>query len=486
MKSSIKKNYIYSVLYQILIIIVPLITAPYLTRVMGAKKLGIYSYTNSVAYYFYLFAMLGISNYGNRSIASVRDDKKKMNTVFSELIVMQISFGIIVASIYILYLIYLYTTTSIYFIPSVIWSPYVISGLFDINWFFWGIEKFSITVFRNVVIKILTTIGIFLFVRSQNDINIYIALISGSFVLSAVVLWTKLHRYVSFKLPRISLVYSHFKSNFILFIPVIAVSIYTVMDKIMLGQMSGMQNLGFYDNVQKIMTIPTGLVTALGIVMLPRIANLVANGKRDEVNTYIDMSMQFSSFFSVAIAFGLAAIAPTFTIIYFGGEFQGTSFMMELFSITIIFIAWANVIRTQYLIPCGKDKIYILSVCVGAIVNLIVNLILIPRLKDIGAVVGTIFAEFVVAFIQTWAVRKELPVYMFFKNSIIFIIPGFAMSIFTRGIGRYLGITLTSLIVQVIFGIIVYCVGIGVYLFNSNSLLANRVKITLNKYLKRN
>lgn len=486
MNSSIKRNYIYSVLYQMLLIFVPLITAPYLTRVMGAEKLGIYSYTNSVAYYFYLFSMLGISNYGNRSIAAVRDNKENLDKVFSELVIMQVSFGILVVCVYMIYICYLYITHSIYLIPSIIWSAYVVSGLFDINWFFWGIEKFSITVFRNIVIKILTTVGIFTLVRSQDDLYIYIGLISGSFIVSAVVLWPQIYRYVSFKFTKFSAAFSHFSSNFLLFIPVIAVSIYTVMDKIMLGQMSDMQNLGFYDNIQKIMTVPTGLVTALGTVMLPRISNLLVNGKQSDATAYIDMSMQFSSFFSIAIALGLAAIAPTFTIIYFGSEFQGTSFMMELFTITIIFIAWANVVRTQYLIPSGRDKIYIISVCAGAIINVIINFILIPIMDEIGAVIGTICAEISVAIIQTWAVRKELPINVFFKNSIIFIIPGIMMGTIVRFVGRYLGVTIISLTIQIILGIIVYGVCAGICLLRSETLLSKRINGALKKYLKRN
>lgn len=472
---SIKKNYLYSVFYQILIIVVPLITAPYLTRVMGAKQLGIYSFTNSIAYYFYLVTMLGLANYGNRTIAMIRNDREKLDKTFSEIVSMQVSFGLLITIAYVCYLVYLFSVHSEYAVPSLIWGAYVISGAFDINWFFWGIEKFSVTVLRNIVIKILAIVGIFILVKSENDLYFYIALTSISFVLSNIILWTQLNKYVSFAHVSLSEAYSHFKGNLILFIPVIAVSIYTVMDKIMLGKMSNMINLGFYDNIQKIMTLPTGIITALGAVMLPRMSNLLANENKKTAFSYLDISMQFSMFFSIAIACGLAAIAPSFTAIYFGKEFEGTNFTMELFTITIVFIAWANVLRTQYLIPTGKDKIYILSVCIGATVNVVVNLILIPKFNETGAVIGTILAEFTVALIQTIKVRNNLDIKHYIKNTVIFIIPGFIMIFIVRMIQSFMGINTTSLLVQIMSGIIFYSFFAGLVLLQSKSLLAMKI-----------
>lgn len=484
-KSNITRNYIYSVLYQILIIVVPLITAPYLTRIMGATNLGVYSYTNSVAYYFYLFAMLGISNYGNRTIASVRDDKSQRSNIFCELIYMQIFIGILVSVMYVLYLFNLALSKDEYFLPSIIWIMYVISGAIDITWFFWGIEKFSITVQRNIIIKILITIGVFIFVKDANDLLIYIVLNAGGFFVSAVILWIQVPRYITFVEIKLKDAFKHFKSNLVLFIPVIAVSIYTVMDKVMLGNYSSMDQLGFYDNIQKIMTLPTGIITALGTVMLPRISNLLAKGNRDYAISFISMAMQFSNFFSIALCLGLAAIAPCFTTVYFGLEFSETSTMMELFCITIIFISWANVIRTQFLIPSGNDKAYIISVLVGALSNFIINSLLISKLGAIGAVWGTICAEFVVAFLQTIFVKKELPIKAYLRESVVFIFPGIMMFISVRIVFRHLGLSVLSLIIQIIVGILVYLlIGIPI-LISTRSLLSARFQTAFKRNIYR-
>ena len=406
---SIKKNYIYSVIYQIITIVVPLITAPYLTRTMGVEKLGIYSYTNSVVYYFYIFAMLGMANYGNRTVAAVRENKEKLNIVFSELYCVQVFVSLVVIAVYSGYVIYQKMSGSEYYIYSLIWELYLLSAVFDINWFFWGIEKFSVTVTRNTVVKLLTTIGIFVVVKNSEDLIVYIFLIAFCTLVSSIILWIQMKKYV--KMCKVNVqkaLKKYFVGDFILFIPTIAVSLYTIMDKIMLGNLYNMQGLGIYDNIQKIMILPTGIITALGTVMLPRAANLLANGRSDKVMEYLSCSLQFSNFFSIALTFGLSGIAPCFTIIYFGKEFRNTSVIMELFCITIIFIAWANVIRTQFLIPGKKDKIYIISVFLGAAVNVIINLCLIPGYGAIGAVVGTIFAEGTVALVQSISVKKEI------------------------------------------------------------------------------
>jgi len=306
---------------------------------------------------------------------------------------------------------------------------------------------------------------------------VYILLVAGGGLLSSLILWSQLWRYTKIVVVSIKDSFNkHFKNNLILFIPVMAVSIYTVMDKIMLGNLCHMDELGFYDNIQKIMTVPTGIITALGMVMFPRISNLLANGKKDNAFAFIDMSMQFSNFLSVALCFGLSAIAPCFIVAYYGNEFRNTSLMMELFSVTIIFISWANVIRTQYLIPSEKDRIYIISVIAGAIVNVVVNLLLIPVLNAIGAVIGTIGAEAIVAIIQTVFVRNELNIKKYFRNGIVFFVPGIVMFVLVRVIYYICGISIMSLILQILVGTVSYLSIGAFFIMKSGTELSSQVK----------
>lgn len=473
---SIRRNYLYSVSYQILLVIVPLITVPYLSRILGAETLGIYSYTNSVAAYFYLFSMLGISNYGNRTTAQIRDNKKELNIVTNEILCMQIGFGLIVFCGYCIYLIYLYSIQSDYFRVSMIWALYILSGVFDISWFFWGMENFKLTVLKSIIVKIITTIGIFVFIKEKEDLWLYVLLIAGSPLLCQIILWKYITRIITFTRVAKKNIIKHLKNNFILFIPVIAVSIYTIMDKLMLGNICSIRQLGYYDNVQKIMTLPTGIITALGTVMLPRMSNIMSKGENSKVIQAISVSMQFTCFFSIGFAAGLAGTGKVFSVIYFGQEFYSCGRMMIFFAPTVVCIAWANVIRTQYLIPAEKDRIYIISVFLGAIVNVLVNLLLIPKLYAIGAIIGTICAEAMVAITQTVCVRNDIEIKRLIYDSTPFLIVGIVMFIIVYSLGEYMGISIVTLLVQIIIGAVFYIGTATVVLLKSKSLLGVKIQ----------
>ena len=163
----IKQNYLYNVIYQLLLVLLPLLTAPYISRVLGTEGVGIYSYTYSIAYYFVLFAMLGINNYGNRAIAKVKDNSEELNRTFSSLLIFHIYISILTTIAYVFYCIFLVKDNTYIAILQVL---YVLSGIFDINWFYFGMEKFKLTVTRNTIIKLLSVIAIFLFVKNENDL----------------------------------------------------------------------------------------------------------------------------------------------------------------------------------------------------------------------------------------------------------------------------------------------------------------------------
>lgn len=482
---SLRKNYLYSISYQILLLIVPFITVPYLSRVLGAEVLGIYSYTNTIASYFYLFSMLGISNYGNRTIAQIRDNYKKRNVIANELLCTQLSFGFLVFGGYCVYLAYLYRIENVYFRESLIWALYILSGVFDISWFFWGIENFKITVLKNAVVKIITTIGIFIFIKEKSDLWVYILLVSAGSLICQMILWKSIIQIITFTRVTKKNIINHLKNDCILFIPVIAVSIYTVMDKLMLGRMCTIRQLGFYDNVQKIMTLPTGILTALGAVMMPHMSNIMSKREGSKVVGTIRMSMQFTCFFSVGFAAGLAGIGKVFSVIYFGQEFYSCGMMMILFAPVIVCIAWANVIRTQYIIPAEKDNIYIISVFSGAIVNIFANLLLIPRFNAIGAIIGTICAEATVAFVQTFCVRKNIEIKVLIQDSASFLILGIIMFAMVYGLGEAMGISLLTLVLQILIGTFFYVGSVMAILLKSKSLLGIKVQDSIRHLVKK-
>lgn len=472
--ANIKKNYLYNVLYQFLIMFLPLFTAPYVSRVIGADGLGIFYFTHSISNYFLLFAMLGVMNYGNRLIASVREDKEKLSEAFWNIYLLQLVFTI---AIVIVYFGYVFVFSESYTTILVIQSLYIIGAAFNISWFFFGLEEFKLTISRDVIIKIATVGMIFTFVNDKNDLVIYTLIMAGGMLLSHMIMWRLLFRRVRFILPSWKNSLSHLKPNLMLFIPVIAISLYKIMDKIMIGSLSSVTEVGYYVNAEKIINIPMGIIVALGSVMLPRMSHMVAKGETEKSKKYIENSMYFILFLSSALAFGIAAIAPEFIPLFFGREFIPTVHVVIFLTPIIVFISWANVIRTQYLIPNKKDKIYIYSVSIGALVNLVVNFLLISRLGALGAAFGTLGAELSVAVIQTIAVKKELNIWDYFLSGLPFYLFGLIMYTVVRLVSMLELNGIVLVLIQVALGALTYGLLSVIYFFTSKNHIINGPRV---------
>lgn len=481
---SVKKNLFFNMLYQALNMVLPLITAPYLARVIGAKGTGIFSYYYSIAGYFVLFGMLGINNYGNRSIAMSRDDKKEMSKKFWGIYCVQLISGVTSS---LAYIVFIQSIHSGYKIVAWLNIFYVVSSILDINWFFFGLEEFKWISIRNAIIKILSVIFILVLVKEKNDIYIYILIMSMSIFFSQIVLWPKAIKMLYFERPSWCEIKTHIKPILVLFIPVVAVSLYKMMDKVMLGGISTKIQSGLYENAEKIINIPIVFVNALGTVMLPKMSNLLMKGEKEKSRQYIRDSMQFTMFLALAVAAGTAAIAKNFAPVFFGDEFIDCGKLMICLSPITVFISWANVIRTQYLIPNKKDKEYIFSVIFGAIVNICINLVLIGQLGALGACIGTVFAEMSVMIIQTIAVRKELELKKYLKDSWIFLVAGNCMLGIVFYVGKWIGASIHGLILQFLIGVLIYSAISGgmYYIFYKQRFKYIILKVLNGKFNKR-
>lgn len=457
-KSSVKKNFLYQMIYEVLVFILPFITSPYIARVIGAEGLGIYSYANSIAYYFVLFSMLGLKNYGNRTIAQCRDNREKLNETFSNIAVLHSIISMICIIAYAVYIVILKGER----VYAIIMGAYVCSGLFDISWFYFGIEKFKLTVTRDTIIKIANVICVFAFVRDADDLWKYCAIMAAGTLISQMMLWIPLRKYVTFVKPAWSKMVIHIKPLCILFIPSIAVSLYKYMDKIMIGALSDKVQLGYYENAEKVINIPMSVITSFGVVMLPKMSNLLATKNRKESQKYMALSMKYIMCLAYALTFGLAGVGTIFAPVFWGKEFELSGILIMGLSLTIPFMSFANVIRTQYLIPSEKDREFLSSVVGGACANLIINTLLIPILGSVGATIGTIVAEIVVCLIQCVAVRKELPLCTYLKNSVIFFLFGIVMFAVVYGLGNVMDTGILTLLIQIATGVCIYggcCLG---------------------------
>lgn len=464
--ASVKKNFIYNTVYNILALIIPFITTPYISRVLGPDGIGAYSYTYSIAYYFVLFTMLGLTKYGNRTIAEVRENKEKLNQTFSEIYVMQFLTGIISTVVYICSVTFVLDDyLSLFSIQFI----YVASATFDISWFFFGIEQFKTTVIRNIAIRILNVICLFLFVKNRNDVTLYCLIMAISTFLSHISLWPiLLKKYIQPQRPTISGVLKHVRMNLILFVPTIAVSFYKMLDKIMIGSFVNTIEVGYYENAEKIINIPMALVTSLGTVMLPRMTSVIATGNQQIERRYNDITMSFMLWITCAMSCGIVAISEVFVPVFLGTEFSASIRIVNILAPTMVLISWGNTLGSQILIPHKKDLSYIVIVIMGVLTNLCLNLILIPIEKAYGAAVATLITEaavmigYTIVAHQHFKWRKNL--FLLFLYGTI----GFSMTVMVKTLIKFPTNVVIDIVVKIFVGAVYYSIvsSIATYLFN--------------------
>ena len=472
-KKSVAKNYIYNLCYQILIVVLPIITTPYISRVLGAENIGIYSYTYSIVSYFILFGSLGVALYGKREIAYVQQNVKERSKVFWEILLFR-TLTILVATI--AYVIFFMNFEIEYQIYYVILILEVFAAGLDISWFLQGLEEFKKTVTRNIVVRLLSVTAIFIFVKTTEDLVKYTLIYSLGNFLGNLMLWVYLPRFMKG---------ANIDPICMLFVPQITEKIYNMLDKTMIGMLvADKSEVGFYEQAQKTIRILNTVVASLGIVMVPRMATIFESEGKEKVQETLKKSFRFVFFISVPLTLGIISILPSFVPMFYGPGYDKVEFLIAYLSPVIILMGIENVIGTQYLIPTKQQKKYTISVTVGLIVNLILNYILIIKYQALGAALATVISQFIVDAIQLMQVRKEMDLKEMFKPFIKYLIVGLFMyyvstvtaficdtKIFVDGNGinvsEYVEYIIT-IAAQVIMGAIAY---MGVLIASKDSLI---------------
>lgn len=448
------KNYLYNVGYQVFILLIPLITVPYISRVLGSEGVGINAFTNSIIQYFILFGSIGINLYGNRTIAYYRDNKEKASQAFWEILLLRVLFILLSYVAFLIFLLFTTEYTRFYFYQSIL----IVAASLDISWYFMGIEDFKKTVMRNIIIKLLSLFAIFSLVKEPNDLGLYILIISISTLIGNLLLWTYLKKLVNKPKWKTLSIFGHLVPTLALFFPQIATQVYLVLNKTMLGVMTDTNNVAYYEQSDKIIKIVLAIVTAVGVVMLPRVANMHANGDFEKVKQYLYFSFDFVSVICFPMAFGLAAIAPKFSIWFLGNEFAETAELIPILTMVIIFIGWSNVLGTQYLLPTNQTKFYTMSVVSGAVVNFLLNLILIPKYGVLGAVITTVLSELTVTVAQFVFVRKELEFFCLLRDVWKYLVSSVIMFILIRKLNVTMAGGFIEFTIQISVGVLVYVI----------------------------
>ena len=454
-KPSIKKNFAYSTFYQILTLLTPLITAPYVSRMLGAEGIGIYSYTNSLVTYFTMLAALGVLSYGNREIAQHRDDAYERSKLFWEIELLVISTTLL-ATIGWLIVSVIYRKYTLYLL---ILTIQVIGTAFDISWFFGGLEQYSYIVIKNTICKLASVILLFLFVKKPSDTWIYLLILAGSVVAGNLSTWTYLPKFLV-KVDRKELcVRKHYKDTLVYFIPTIATSVYTVLDKTMIGLITGSNSVnGYYENATKIVNMAKAIAfTSINSVLSSRISYLFAGNKAEEIHERIEFAMDYILFMGVGISFGIIGTAKWFVPWFFGNDFLETVPMLMLLSPIVVIIGISNCGGSLYYTPAGLRTTSTKFIITGSVINLILNCFLIPRYSGYGAIVASLAAELAITLLYVRYSNGYLKGSMVLGKLWKKLLAGSLMlfAILALGRGRTASIPLTVL--QVLVGGSIYC-----------------------------
>ena len=478
-KKSIKKNYIYNMLYQILLILLPIITTPYLARRLGANGNGIYGFTVSIVTYFILFGSLGISMYGQREIAYNQNNKENRSKIFWELVVIKL----VTMSISALAFFVFFCHSGNYSIYYKILLLEMLANAIDISWFYQGMEDFKKTVIRNFIVKVISVICIFTFIKSPSDLTKYMYIYVFSTLFGSGTLWIGIWKHVD-KPKKLKFLY-HIPLTISLFIPQIAIQVYTVLDKTMIGGiLNDMNEVGYYEQGQKIVKILLTVITAVGTVMMPRIANLYADGNKEQIKAYMKKTFSFVFLLAFPLMFGIIAVSNNFVPLFFGQGYDKVVPVMSILSLITLFISMSNVTGTQFLLSVKRQKEFTISVIIGAIINFILNFILIKCYKSSGAAIATVVAELTVTAVQCYFVRKDFALKEIFKSSINYIISAIIMMMVCIFIDKIMIGRMTVILTQVIVGVITY---FGVlFVLRDKFLLDTLDDIVFSRFKKKN
>lgn len=455
------KNYIFNMGYQILIIGSSLILSPYLSRVIGAEGIGIYSYTYSISILFGIAANLGIAKYGNREIAMCGDDRKKRSEVFAQILFIKLLCAMVVLTGY-----SIFVHSMIHEYKEAFWIQIflVLSYVVDVTWLFWGMQQFQVTTAVCTVIKVLSIAAILTLVRERKDTNLYIFLMAFSSFLVQLIPWFFLPKFVDLKISAKHAWKKHGKSIVLLFFPILAKQIYGIMDIVALQIFTDIEQVGYYQNVGGIATTILCVICALGDVVMPKITLYFHENRLREAMKVFQFSFHLISFLGVGSMYGLIGIADVFIPFFYGKNFMVCIGLLQLIAPYVLLVGYSGLIRNSLLLPNYQDREYMIALMAGVTVNFFGNFILIYFMGTSGAIIASVISELVSLLIQTYFAREHLPFLYCIKKGIVYLLLGLPIFIVCRGVKLFDFSYAVTTILDIVLGGTLYVIGVMIYL----------------------
>ena len=448
--TSLKKNFILNVLLTLSTILFPLITFPYVSRIIGPAGVGKVTFATSIISYFSMFAQLGIPTYGIRVCARVRDDQEALTRTVHELLVINLVMDILSYAVMILCLVFVDSLQEYRSLLLMMSSTILLTSM-GMEWLYRALERYNFITVSSVLFKIAAMILMFMLIHSPTDVYAYgvlsVLAASGSFVLN----FLYARKYVSFKLVGNYDFSRHFRPVLVFFAMSCATTIYTNLDTVMLGFIKTDIDVGYYNAAIRVKSLLVTFVTSLGTVLLPRASYYVENNMVEDFKKIIGKSLSFTLIISIPLVAYFICFVEEVIMFLSGANYVNSILPMQILMPTILLIGITNVTGMQMMVPLGLEKQVLISEVLGAIVDLVINIMMIPNFSYVGAAIGTLIAEIIVMTYQLFILRESI--LSFFKNYnyfkiIITIVAAMLLSIFVKflNIGYFFKILISGII----------------------------------------
>lgn len=459
---NVTKNFFYQAIFQLTKILIPIITVPIVSQALGPQGVGIYNFTFSVAQYFVLFAGLGITLYGNRQIALAAAKQEDLSEKFWEIFTLKALFTGACLVVYFGLVLVLFPHKLYYLAQSLT----IIAVLVDVSWFFMGIEDFKKTSLSNLLVQVLTFVLIVLFVNDQSDALLYTMIQASGIFLSQLLVWVFLKKYLVFKPVSLKKSSQHLAGAVLFFIPQVAILLYTNLNKTLLGLMVGESAVGYYANSIQLNDVFITIITTLDVVLLPHMSGLFAKNHRQKIVGLMDTTIHLQLFFSIPIMFGMLSVYDKLVPWFFGRQFLFIEKVIPWIVGLIVIKSLGISISRQYLMPVGKVGEYNKSVIIGALINIVGNVLLLPRLGFWGVIIAMIFAECFVTFTRVYSFVKNTQFQFRKVRIIMYLIAGLVMCVVTRLLTQNMQPSLLTNIIQALIAVPVYMVLTSIFKVN--------------------
>lgn len=445
-------NVLYQALYQLLQVILPVITVPIVSGSLGPKGLGIFNFTSSITNYFVLFAGLGLSNYGVREIARCRDNKNSLSRKFFELEGMNILISIIIIAVYFSMVAIMNRYKSFYVIEFLL----IIAAVLDISWFYIGIEDFSKVSLSNMIIKVISFILIVLTIHNYSDLKLYVVIQCGSTFLSQSILWFFLKNRIDFVRVNFISMVKHIKPAAAYFISKIAISLYTNLNKTLLGILGTVSAVGYYSNGVTLYTMIAMVMTSVDEALMPRMSKMVSDGNKTNAIKLMEKVVHISLWITIPAMFGLIAISSKLVDWFFSPKFALLKILIPIFAPLVVIIPLGVSIARQYLVPTGNIKGYNISVIFAGIISIFINVITISKMGVYGTVLATCVSESFNTIIRVFELIKHTDFHFHLSLIIRYFIMGIVMALAIYCSTRQLSSSVVTTMIQISIGVIVY------------------------------